>query len=1039
MVVQGVSTDPITLRGLILSVATFHVVFLSNSPTHAVRETRPLQHGHPHLQPQHGHPESEPQQGHPDPPRQRYHVSDALPPPGSGEEQVFTSRLLKWHVAYCGNHSLCQERSTPQCYLCAPCQCDFHCHEYGDCCPDVAMATGDDDFPRPFTGNVTNVMSCEDAEFRIPESGHRKSPVTKIAGDSSLIVVGRHASYHFHSYLMVSRCPHAFTRDAGLCEKLGDVWPVMSAENGSNIVYKNYYCARCNSVADIIPWSIKITCDKMKTLTSFQNPREVAKTSFSDQDCDILFEPPAWKEARKCYTDRDVVTACNVTGRWVKRDAFYQRACDSYVTPKQVEGRLYKNVFCYLCNHDHDANTTVHLLTSSCLRQPLVRSEAMVVTLRQSDVITEPSHSPLFNEESYKECGGTGVYDKKEDMCREVTCAVGQHLVSGTCQPIFLRAKGLSYELYFGLRPNKPVDLSGEDELRYHLPAEMEVYLGKVLLQGNYKFQYFAMAFNTTDREGRCSQVSKEIGLYVVLVSRQMVDQRKLQETLLRIRNVNFTIDRRTWRLTFQGYPSESPWHIMHPSRRLVPPALSTCVIIVSNDLLQQRREGIIRVGTTTPDPNLPQDPAPVHIRISNLLTCPQVRLFPHEYSVAGPDGVLAFHLGAMNSDLHLNRYLVDLDGNVTVCLDDFLVKLTRDTGQRTTVENILVAVILPVSLLCLLACFTVFLAFSELRALSGRNNMLFTACLFCSQGALLLGYVVDDTSRWCVAFGVLSHYFCLCFFCALVICSYHMYAKFTTMHLSANETKEGRRLLVYCCITFSVPLAVILLVIIVHVTTHLPEVVVGYGGGAICIMSKVTAVWVSLFLPLGISLTITTILYIITCLSLRHNKDVETNATEERHVKFYFRSSLLTSITWTIGIVAIVTSCAYTRIAFIVMQSLLGLYVFVTLVLTERVTRLLTGCCCGSRRPPRGRTSLNLKMASRSECPARNPCIVATGFRKRDTNVPVQQYDGANESIPAQLYEDTTDSSPVQLYSVTNESAIRMISESNDIVETGT
>ncbi|KAK0056940.1 hypothetical protein Bpfe_013592, partial [Biomphalaria pfeifferi] len=913
---------------------------------------------------------------------------DALPPHGSGEHQEFISRVIQWHSSYCGKDRLCLNQAPTLCYRCAPCACDHHCFTHHDCCPDRALEPRDEDLTRPFTGFDMNVLSCESARFHIPEWGERKSKVAKIPGDSTRILVGHYAQNSLESYYMVSRCPHSFTQDRDKCER-GDIAPVTSLESSSEVVFKNVHCARCHGVLDSIPWDIKFTCEKAKKLTSFQTAIDLAMMFNLANDCESVFIPPPQNQARKCYVSKVMITKCNVTGKWRRRDSFYERACNSYVTPKLIDGLLYKNVFCYKCNYD-ESPSNEHKLLSSCQINPLTGNTSMDFTLRQSDVNSSPSRSPFPVDQTYKMCGKFGVYDNSEEVCREIVCEQGQHPVSGFCLPIFLTATGLGFELYFGLRPLQIIDLAGKDDLRHYLPAEMEVYLSQTLLQNGFQIQYFAMSFNTTDSEGRCGQLSTDLGVYTRVVSKSSIDQKKVQEELLRLRFANFTLSHGTWNLTYQAFPSETPRFIMHPDRHLLPLTSSACVIVVSNDLLRQKKEGILRVGTTTPDPSRSLDSMSSAniIRISSLLECPHVRLFPHEYTVPGPGGSIGLHWGDTDSVVYRSRYTMDLDGNVSICLEDFLLKLNRDTSKRSGAENIVVAVLLPISLFSLLACFTVFVAFAELRSLSGKNNMLLTASLFCSQGALLLGYVVEDLSVSCVAIGILTHYFCLCLLCALIVCSYNVYATFATMHLSVNLNREWRSLLLYCCFIFILPIPVVVVVIITHLVTHLPAVVVGYGGGAICIVSKATAIWVSLFVPIGVCLVITSILFVLTCTSLRHNKDVETNALEERHVQFYFRASLMTSLSWIVGFVGILTSFPSIRIAFIVLQCILGIYVFVTLVLTERVTRLLTGCCCGSRRPPRGRTSLNLKMASRSDCPARNPCIVATGFRKTGSDV---------------------------------------------------
>ncbi|KAK6998595.1 peptide receptor gpcr, partial [Biomphalaria glabrata] len=63
---------------------------------------------------------------------------------------------------------------------------------------------------------------------------------------------------------------------------------------------------------------------------------------------------------------------------------------------------------------------------------------------------------------------------------------------------------------------------------------------------------YFAMSFNTTDSEGRCGQLSTDLGVYARVVSKSSIDQKKVQEELLRLRFANFTLSHGTWNLTYQ-------------------------------------------------------------------------------------------------------------------------------------------------------------------------------------------------------------------------------------------------------------------------------------------------------------------------------------------------------------------------------------------------------------------------------------------------------------------------------------------------------
>ncbi|GFN82289.1 hypothetical protein PoB_000879500 [Plakobranchus ocellatus] len=69
----------------------------------------------------------------------------------------------------------------------------------------------------------------------------------------------------------------------------------------------------------------------------------------------------------------------------------------------------------------------------------------------------------------------------------------------------------------------------GDNDLLHYLPAEMETYLSAVMLRNTVIIQDFAMAFNITDREGLCGQMSRHLGLYARLVNISATDQATLQ------------------------------------------------------------------------------------------------------------------------------------------------------------------------------------------------------------------------------------------------------------------------------------------------------------------------------------------------------------------------------------------------------------------------------------------------------------------------------------------------------------------------------
>ncbi|CAG5115554.1 unnamed protein product, partial [Candidula unifasciata] len=476
------------------------------------------------------------------------------------------------------------------CYRCAPCQCDLNCSHFEDCCPDVVLETSHDNFLKPFTGSYPSVTSCENTELQDPPFEYSASEKdTRTRRQSDLLTAYRlEKETRSQSYFMVTGCPQTYSGDVHECQDSGTIAPVSSVTNDSAQVFININCALCHDVVDTIPWNIQISCENKKNFSSLYTPREVLLMSLSQPDCVLAYLPPSSHAARKCYSEPAMISRCNVTGNWNKRDSFLERACHSFLTPKVVDKIMYKNVFCFMCNHDDEPET--HMLLTSCQKHPMSWSPPLEVSLRHEDLQQTDSVKRSFGDVRYRTCNSRGIYDHIEESCRDVVCELGQQMVAAKCQPMFASLRGLAFELYFGLHASEPIDISGDHGLLHRLPTEMEVYLGQTLLQGQVKLQDFAMSFNTTGHDGRCSQTSRDLGVYARLISESLNDQTQLQNDLLQVRHAKFSIVIQAWNMSFQAFPSETVWHTLQPLRRQAPQTLSSCVIMVSNSHMGLRR-----------------------------------------------------------------------------------------------------------------------------------------------------------------------------------------------------------------------------------------------------------------------------------------------------------------------------------------------------------------------------------------------------------------------------------------------------------------
>ncbi|GFO24276.1 protein impact-b [Plakobranchus ocellatus] len=391
----------------------------------------------------------------------QHQLSDGLPAPRPGlHASVFTRRVLRWHEDYCGKSRLCRESTllhTPECYRCAPCRCDIHCQAFGDCCPDVALTELSTNLfsrsERLFQASVT----CESSEIQLflPMTSSSEPPNSPSQPSQTLDpsyeqqpVLANSAANNRGTYIrnrggldrdstipkfyMISRCPNTFTRDSSECQNGGVMSPVSPAGyNGRGIsqsdppaVYRNIHCARCHGVYDTVPWNIRVICTRMKNLPSFSTPRNLTLTLALDPDCAVIFTPPPAPNhrSRLCYIQPDMISSCNVTGAWRKRDSFLERACLSYLTPKTVGGKLYQNVFCFLCNHDDQDGSTQFTLTA-CQHSPNLAISSglegavnlpLSLTLANFDITRELTQAVLFEGPTDRKCQDSELYDSKK-------------------------------------------------------------------------------------------------------------------------------------------------------------------------------------------------------------------------------------------------------------------------------------------------------------------------------------------------------------------------------------------------------------------------------------------------------------------------------------------------------------------------------------------------------------------------------------------------------------------------------------------------
>lgn len=209
---------------------------------------------------------------------------------------------------------------------CIPCSCADDCWRRGNCCPDKRILDS-----RPPTEECLSTLVKRKADDNSNYNGiHR----------------------NIKRYFVVNSCLNT-EKNVTIAEKCkGNKKTTLEdyawVSDGTKI-YQNKYCAECNGISEYTMWNLMTTCEEL--LSSIPT----AENNYTIPDsCDIINYPSEGDDflTSMCY-DSDI-SECNTTGLWESYDEKIHAACNAFnLTFLQISYfkiRVYRNVFCYLCN-----------------------------------------------------------------------------------------------------------------------------------------------------------------------------------------------------------------------------------------------------------------------------------------------------------------------------------------------------------------------------------------------------------------------------------------------------------------------------------------------------------------------------------------------------------------------------------------------------------------------------------------------------------------------------------------------------------------
>ena len=265
---------------------------------------------------------------------------------------------------------------------CLNCSCGDDCERDGTCCPDKLVS-----FPKHGKYHLGGVYDCRLTSVKEnPKLGQRHRRMIS------------HCNVNYKNHYVISLCEKS---DPDSLEQYVPVFQTQTKE-----AYKNKFCAWCNFLDndELQMWTIHLKCQD-NAIFIYKNLRTLVPELRHHKKCNIVFEKPSnYNLPPGC---EPLISTCNETGKWIQYDYFTEKACSAYSAPYIQNSKIYRNIFCFLCNMNERPLSFENCSLSMEMGNTKPISISFAVILNFNEAIPELQQEV----EEPESCSGATVYD----------------------------------------------------------------------------------------------------------------------------------------------------------------------------------------------------------------------------------------------------------------------------------------------------------------------------------------------------------------------------------------------------------------------------------------------------------------------------------------------------------------------------------------------------------------------------------------------------------------------------------------------------
>ncbi|KAG8277915.1 uncharacterized protein LOC124367750 [Homalodisca vitripennis] len=289
-------------------------------------------------------------------------------------------------------------------------------------------------------------------------------------------------------------------------------------------------------------------------------------------------------------------------------------------------------------------------------------------------------------------------------------------------------------------------------------------------------------------------------------------------------------------------------------------------------------------------------------------------------------------------------EYTIRDEGTLELCVEALGIQLADKFGEYM---GYITFAGLGVSIIFLILHLTAFLLVPELRNLSGKNLASLCISLLVAYTAFMAGQLFKPRTTGCLVVAILTYYSFLASFTWMLTMAFDVWRtlRLATAELRVSAGKQWRKFTIYSMWSWLAPGIIVLSAFLIEKapensipSEYRPDFAINS-----CWFGQRRALLLYFAVPLGVIMVLNTIFFGSSAhmiYSTTSTTKYTASAGTQRDFRLYIRLALVMGLTWVVGLIAGTLDNEGLWYAFIALNTLQGLFIFLAFTCTDKVIR---------------------------------------------------------------------------------------------------